>query len=196
VCARRSKLLPEAPQAPAALISGFADRLRQALEASRKVGSLDRTEAAKKRWAELYGEMAEDDPGGLLGAITARPEAQVLRLAIIFALLDCERAIDVAHLEAAWAVWQYCRDSAAYVFGDAIGDEDADKLWAAIRKAGPDGLDSTAQNAVFSGHLKTKRLTGLRQRLQELGKIVTIEEDTGGRPRTVSYAADLLCDPQ
>ena len=40
--------------------------------------------------------------------MTARAEAQVIRLSLIFALLDSTDTIDTAQLEAAMAVWAYC----------------------------------------------------------------------------------------
>jgi hypothetical protein len=56
------------------------------------------------------GRASADQPG-LLGALTARAEAQVIRLALLFALLDKEGSIGVAHLKAALAFWRYCEAS-------------------------------------------------------------------------------------
>jgi hypothetical protein len=135
--------------------------------------------------------MADDDTGGLLGALCARPEAQTLRLSLIYALADGAAEIDVEHLEAAWAVWQYCRASAEFVFGDTLGDPDADKLRDAICRAGAAGLDGTAQSRVFNGHYGAKCMEQIRGRLYRANLIVTVVEDTGGRPRLVSYDARL-----
>ena len=71
---------------------------------------MHRTEAAEQRWEAIYTELAEEKPG-LLGAITARAEAQVLRLSCLYALLDKTDAVEVPHLEAAYALWRYCEDS-------------------------------------------------------------------------------------
>ena len=47
----------------------------------------ERTEAARQLWAEIYPELSEGK-SGLVGALTARSEAQVLRLSCIYALLE------------------------------------------------------------------------------------------------------------
>ncbi len=45
------------------------------------------TNSAADHWAAVYPELTQDRPG-LLGAATARAEAQTLRLALTYALLD------------------------------------------------------------------------------------------------------------
>ena len=45
---------------------------------------------------------------GLYGAVTSRAEAQVVRLSLIYALLDCSPVIRQEHLLAALALWEYC----------------------------------------------------------------------------------------
>ncbi len=138
VMAKRSKLLPSGGGLREDDRRCRAVEIRDALTAARKIGLMRRDAEAEERWASLCAEMAEDDPGGLVGAITARAEAQTLRLSVTYALLDGSRTITVDHLEAAYAVWQYCRDSAAYIFGDTTGDETADALFAGLIAAGPD----------------------------------------------------------
>ena len=76
----------------------------------------------------------------MLGAIIGRTEAQVIRIALIYALLDQRDKIDLVHLEAAIAVWEYCEASARYIFGDALGDPIADEILQAVRQAGEEGL--------------------------------------------------------
>jgi hypothetical protein len=50
-------------------------------------------DAAKVTWATVYGALSASQPG-LLGAVTARAEAQTIRLALIYALLDGTAEID------------------------------------------------------------------------------------------------------
>jgi hypothetical protein len=69
-----------------------------------------------------------------------------------------------------------------------LGDEIADRLLSAIRAAGPDGLDTTAQHRVFGGHLAASRLAHARAELEARGLIVTEQEETRGRSRLVSRA--------
>jgi hypothetical protein len=190
VCVARSKLLPGGPAIDDDLVRDMGTALRARLEAARRVQVLRRTPDAEALWAELYMQMADADAGGLVGAITARAEAQCLRLSVAYALLDGTAQITVAHVEAAWAVWRYCEQSAAFIFGDSLGDEVADKLLAALRNAGPGGLDGTAQRDLFGRHVSGARLEAARQLLEDRGLAATHAVETGGRPRTVSVATE------
>ena len=50
-------------------------------------------------WCAIYEKLSEGKPG-LLGAVISRAEAQVVRLALLYALLDCSKLIRAEHLEA------------------------------------------------------------------------------------------------
>jgi hypothetical protein len=121
-CARRSKRLPSGGNLDSETLGALAECVARALDAARAVGCMRRSAAAECRWEQIYDAMAEDDPGGMLGAATARAEAQVLRLSVAYALADGSSTIEVVHLDAAYALWHYCRASAAYIFGDASGN--------------------------------------------------------------------------
>jgi hypothetical protein len=92
------------------------------------------TDAAAIAWAAAYPNLSADRPG-LYGAATARAEAQVIRLALIYALLEEQDTIDVPHLNAAMAVWAYCDESAALIFGNAIGNPVADEILSALARS-------------------------------------------------------------
>ena len=132
--------------------------------------------------------MAENDPAGMVGHVTGRAEAQTLRLSVAYAILDGSPVIDVCHLDAAYAFWRYCEASAGYLFGETLGDEVADRLLAAVRAAGPDGLDGTQQRDLFSGHVSADRLEAARQLLGDARLAVTTTEPTAGRPRIRTVA--------
>ena len=105
----------------------------------------------------IYLKTAEDAPPGLLGRpLTARADAQLLRLSVKFAGLDDTNEIHVEHQEAAWALWQYCSQSATYVFGTTVGDAYADRVLNALLKAHPNGLDGT-QIEISSDGTPTRR---------------------------------------
>lgn len=185
-CVRRTRLLPSGGNPDTVELCRLGRRLRDAVTAARTIGQLSRTVRAEERWAEMYAEMA-DGPAGLLGAVTSRAEAQALRLSVAYALLDGAHAIDDIHLEAAYAVWRYCEASARHIFGDALGDDVADRLLEAIR-ADPAGLDVRAQNELFSRHVSAARLRLARQDLVARGLAAERTEDTGGRPRLILYS--------
>lgn len=185
---RRPHLLPSGGSLEDAVVANLGRRVRLALERFRRFTRMHRAHEAEVLWKELYERMALDLTGGLAGAITARAEAQVLRLSVVYAGLDGTAEIAESHLEAAWAVWHFCEASAKYIFESATGDEVADRLLRALREAAPAGLDGTQQRDLFGRHVSGDRLANARQHLEDLGLAETVKEDTAGRPRIVTFA--------
>jgi hypothetical protein len=184
---RRSKKLPEGGSLDPAALDQLAREVDAAIYRAARVGVLTRSPAARELWAKAYEDFG-DGPGGLAGAVTARPEAQALRLSVAYAMLDGSATIGPEHLQAALAVWSYCEASAVAIFGDALGDPVADRLLAALREAGPDGLDGTEQRDLFGRHAKADQLERARAELERRGLAATTPEETGGRPRLVTRA--------
>ena len=194
VLVTRSKLLPDGGALPEEAMIDLGRRTRHALEGARKRGRLHRTNEAAERWGALYYEMAEDDPGGLLGSLIAHDAAQVLRLSVAYALASGAQSIDVPHVEAAWALWQYCRESAAQIFGDLSGNPLADKLLKAIQAAGPEGLDARRRDRATSGNADKAKLNAALDYLVRCGKVVRHVESTGGRPRDVAVHVSFVTE--
>jgi hypothetical protein len=63
----------------------------------------------------------------LLGAVK-RAEAQVMRLGLVYAVLDRSPWIRYEHLRAALAIWDYVRASAKHVFGASLANPRADEI--------------------------------------------------------------------
>lgn len=80
---------------------------------------------------------------------TTRGIIRSTRLALIYALLDCSDTIDVEHLRAALAVWEYSDRSAGWCYGRSVGDPLADELWQAI-SGRPNGMTRTDIRDHFS----------------------------------------------
>jgi len=142
-----------------------------------------RDKKAEKEWKLLYSILTKDYPG-LFGKITARSEAQVMRLASIYAVLDKSRKITSDHLQAAHAFWQYCEDSCRFIFGDSLGDPTADAIIQSLKEI-PAGLTQTEISVkVFKGNKKTSEIKPVLQQLIECQLIVEVKEKTPGRPST------------
>jgi hypothetical protein len=189
VLVRRSKLLPHGGNPPDDLVLELGNRVGAAIDRARKtVGAMTRTLEADAIWERAYRGWAENAPPGLVGALTARPEAQTLRLSVAYALLDGSSAIDVPHLEAALGFWRYCERSTETIFGSATGDQLADKLLEYLRRAGDAGLTSDQQHAHFGRHVSARRLDHARNLLKQHGLATITPEETGGRPRIVTRA--------
>ena len=123
----------------------------------------------------------------MLGAVIGRGEAQTVRLALIYALLNGSDQIDSPHLKAALAVWEYCELSAVHIFGSAIGDPIADEILRALA-ASSDGLTRTAINDLFARHQSRDRIGIALQLLMEKGRARLETKETNGRSAEVWFA--------
>lgn len=185
----RSKLLPEGRLVPAEMVKDLQVRSRTALVDGRKIPRVAFGDDVRDRWAEFYRACA-NDPGGLIGAITARGEPMVARLALLYAVLEGERTIAPHHLEAGLAVWAHSEATCRWVWGDREGDPLADRLLAAIRTRGADGLSLSEQSAALGRNASAAVLETIRTRLERRELIVTGRTSTDGvgRPPVHSVA--------
>ena len=158
-------------------------RLHKAIEFARKAEEIKRSDGTRELWATVYQKLSEGKPG-LLGAMTARAEAQVLRLSILYALLDCSRTVEPEHLKAALALWGYCERSTYWIFGTGTGDVNADKIAVALRGAGSWGLTRTeiSQN-VFKNNVSSDVLDSALHILSHSGAAYFTTEVTATKPR-------------
>ena len=181
----RSKCLPEGGKLSDKDLKTLAAELRVPVEWGRSAWLIKRNPEAKELWAEVYPELSAGDLG-LLGAITSRAEAQVLRLSIIYCLLDQKELIEPVHLKAALAVWDYCKKTARYVWGDALGDPVADAIVAGLRQAGNEGLSRTAVSDLLGRHSTAAQITVALTFLENRGYAhCETRADTGGRPAEI-----------
>ncbi|MCP5116340.1 MAG: DUF3987 domain-containing protein, partial [bacterium] len=148
VCSKRSKCLPDGGALDQVDFSGLIRRLREAVDTARTVEKMIRDDQARQIWHHVYPDLSEGKTG-LLGAVTSRSEAQVLRLSCLSALLDGTDLVRAEHLKAALAVWDYCFESARFIFGDATGDRVADDILAELRRR-PEGMTRTEIRDFFS----------------------------------------------
>ncbi len=177
---RRSKLLPEGGSIDDIEWTPLLARLAAAVDHGRRNGRLGFDPAARRRWWELYPTLSEAQPG-LVGAVTARAEAHVVRLALLYALLDHARDIGLAHLEAAVALWDYAAASARWAFGDSLGDPLADEIYRALLDE-PDGLTRSAIRDLFSRNRSSKDIGQALNRLATAGRIHAERHQQRGRP--------------
>jgi hypothetical protein len=147
-CVKRSKYLPEGGLADERALAKLDARLEKALRfAGQADEEVQRDDAAEGLRRERYADIARARPG-LLGAVTSRAEAQVMRLALTYALLDRTGRIGRVHLEAAMEVWRYAFDSAHYIWASRTGFVEADRILAALLQEDR-GLSRSEISAVF-----------------------------------------------
>ncbi|MGC2780371.1 MAG: hypothetical protein WA418_32525, partial [Bradyrhizobium sp.] len=186
VAVRRSKCLPHGGSLDEAETLVLAERMKEAVAFAKRVGRVEMTDAARQLWESVYAHLSAEQPG-LLGAVTARAEAQTIRLALVYALLDRQDWIDAQHLKAALAVWEYCDASAARVFGRLLGDPTADEILAALRQAGGGGMTRTLIRDLFGKHKTADRINAALALLASKGLVRWSSASTGGRPVEIWY---------
>ena len=181
VLVKRSKLLPEGGSLTSEQLADLVvTHLFFAADFARNVAEMRRDEGARQLWKEVYPVLSAEHPG-LLGAVTARAEAQVMRLACLYALLDQSAIIQVEHLWAALAVWHYCEQSARHVFSDALGDPVADDLLRALRRR-PHGMTRTAISELFGKNRSAAEIGRALAVLLERGLVRFETEESDGKP--------------
>ncbi|MDQ6614330.1 MAG: YfjI family protein [Actinomycetota bacterium] len=177
---RRSKLLPEGGSIDALHWDPLLARLRAALDHGRSTRRFRLDDQARRRWWAIYPELSAAGPG-LLGAVTARAEAHVVRLALIYALLDRAEHIGVAHIDAALALWAHAQASAEWVFGDSLGDPIADEIWRALRDE-PAGLTRTDIRDLFGRNRRSRDIDAALGSLSAAGRVDRASRQDRGRP--------------
>lgn len=181
VCARRAKLVPLPSRMPDAELAPLQRELWRLVGLAQRRGTITMTPSAVELWESLYTELSQEH-SGLAGSIINRAEAQTLRLALIYALLDGAERIAESHLKAALALWNYAQESALYIFGDRVADPLEDKVLEAL-KAGP--LTATELSAALNRHVPRERLQPLLQQLEGQQRISIQKQKNAGRPRLI-----------
>lgn len=180
-CVLRSKCLPEGGNWSDEDATEILEDLEEAIDVARTVGqqAVKRDKEATEIWREVYPELSEGKPG-MAGALTARAEAQVMRLAMLYALTDVSFEIKADHLLAALALWQYCEASVQFVFGTALGDPTCDTILTALQDRGK--LSRTGIRDLFGRHETRYEIDRALGVLLELDLVAVKTQKTKGRP--------------
>ena len=86
-------------------------------------------------WLHTYFYFSKEHLG-FVGPVLDHAEAQVIRLAMIYALLHSTDTICPHHLQSAPAFWQYCQPAAKSILAGRKPDTISDRIIAAL-KTGP-----------------------------------------------------------
>jgi hypothetical protein len=188
ICSRRSKSLPEGGRVDEQSLAAVTVEMTRAFGFAKKAGEVSRDNDARDLWADVYNRLSEERPG-MAGALLARAEAHVMRLAMLYALLDQSNVITPEHLMAGVAVWQYVEQSVLHIFGDALGDPVADDILRLLR-AKPNGVSRTELMHYFSRHQTSDRIGRALGLLVQNHLAVYHEVKTGGRPQELWRATN------
>ncbi len=182
----RSKELPDGGEAHLIDWAPIVSELESAFKyADSLTAPLTRNAEARELWKTIYKELTRDRPG-MLGSLTARAEAHVTRLALIYAVLDCSPEITADHLWAALALWEYVERSVSHIFGDALGDPVADEILRMLRQAGDEGVTRTQIRDWFGRNKQVGHIERALELIEKLGLATKRKQaGTGGRAAEV-----------
>ena len=195
VCVKRANELPDGGNLNPRGLESLILRLKKAYLVASRTGRLTKDGDACALWDAFYRALPDDT--GLAASVCARAEAQVLRLACVYALLDESAVINCSHLLAAISLWEFAEASVRFIFGDALGDHLADLLLSALSQAGPAGLTKTEmQRGPLAGHGRRDEVDRALALLARRGLAVMRKEESGGRPTERWVASGGRSDSQ
>jgi len=176
--ARRARLCPHGGDFED--LRGVQDRVRSIVNHSQNVGRMRRTEAANRLWEAEYYRRADNLPGGTVGAILGRAEAQILRLSMLAALCRGETVVDEVDLAAALDLWRYSDETARSLFGH---NEDplVQRIVQAVRDS--PGIGRSELRRAVARATPVSVFMAALSRAAGMGGIVPGHVETNGRPR-------------
>ena len=169
-CVRRTKKLSTPQPMDDSKVLELAIKLSSVFKKSKSTenNEIQLNTEARNLWDIQY-HIVSTDREGVMGAVTARNEAHVLRLALLFCLLDGMADINTAHLKAAIAVVDYATASCEFIFTVPSEESpDAQKLLSALDIK---PLSQTEISQLFNGNKNKAQLTQLLTELQTINKI-------------------------
>jgi hypothetical protein len=183
IACRRHRLLPDGGDLDPLGGTAMTERLGANLAAARRCGRVYFDIAARLEWHDIYAQLSQA-ADGLVGSLTARAEAHVLRLAMLDALIDGDTIIRPAHLQAGLALWDYAARSITWAMRHTTADPVAEQIRAALAAA-PDGLTRTQLRDLFARNLPAARVDAALTALGTQGLAQRRRLATAGRPAEI-----------
>ncbi len=185
-CVRRSKSLPFGGKIQEVDFVPLVKKVKAAIDFAKQTEEIKWSKEASLLWAKIYPDLSEGKVG-LTGALTARAEANVTRLACIYALLDKSTVIEPEHLLAAVAVWDYAENSVAFIFRSMTGDPLANDILEALGSK-PEGMTRTDVSNYFGRNKSSEQISAALEVLQGLGRVKSESVPTAGRSKELWFS--------
>jgi hypothetical protein len=181
ICCRRQRLLPEGGDPDPLHNTGLDRLLAAALKQARRTGQVRLAPEARELWHHAYRTLAAEPHHHLVAQITARAEAHVIRLALLYALTDGQRQINTQHLQAALALQHYAAQSAAWALNGSTGQPLAEQIHNILRQH-PAGLTRSQISDTLKHNQPAGHIDHALHALRDAGRAAHSQIATGGRP--------------
>jgi hypothetical protein len=182
ICVERVQLLPKGGRINQNKIDQFARRVDQTARIVNKFDEVEFDPETDEFWAECYHGLSTARDG-LFGAVMARADAQVRRLALLYSLLDRSDVTRLDHLVAAMSAWEYTEASAEYIFGGVMGDVVAEAILRALQQADDRRMTRWQIYNILSGNQSSERIGQALTLLKKQGRARREHTVTGQRGR-------------
>lgn len=189
IASRRTKLCPDGGNIPEQILDASGQILADRVQHARKCDEVKRTAAATDLWHEQYAHLRRELPDGPVAKMLARAVPQVLRLSLVYALIDGYGEIDEPHLRAALALWEYVSATAEWMFGIEPDSGEQDALVKFIANGGKAGRTKTEITRDHYGrNRKAHEIDAVLTPLLRDGRIRQETSKGRGRPVTRYFA--------
>ena len=180
-CIQRVQLLPDGGKLPQAELDRLTRSMGTAIRFASRSRDVEFSDRARKLWRRVYRGLTDPGPQSpTIDAVTARAEAQVRRLAVLYALMDCSAIVKVQHLRAALEIWRFCEESARFVFGPVSERPLEERILEILSKSGKP-LSRTAISQKLSHHCTSEEIAAALKTLRTAGRAQTTTVLTAGR---------------
>lgn len=142
--------------------------LLAAIDFGKQQGCVGLSRSAEKMWRRMYLDLETNRPAGLAGRMTARAPSHVRRISLILAMLDQCGQVESRHLHAARRIWDYCEESAEYIFSGCTREQHRILDWIELNCASGKTVTVTQ---VCDGLFKwNRKATWVRAQVNELAR--------------------------
>ena len=180
-CAKRSKYVPFPEPMAEKELWPIQLKLIEIIKRFKSPYEMRLSDYAKQLWSAVYKRISKDH-GGLVGTVINRGEAQVLRLSMIYALLGNSVTIDSNHLNSALSFWEYCEDSAKFIFS---GRESKSYKEVILKSLVEGPKSKTDLFRIFKNKMRKEIINETMKDLIATGRIISYGIETGRKPKMV-----------
>jgi hypothetical protein len=181
IACRRQRLLPDGGDPDPLGATGLDRLLAAAVKQARTAGQVRLDPDARELWHHAYRQLAAEPSDRTVSQITARAEAHVIRLALLYTLADGKRRIGTAQLQAALVLQDYAARSAGWALTGATGDPLAEQIHTALHHH-PEGLTRSQISQTLNHHQPAGQIDTALNALHIAGRVTSTQIPTGGRP--------------
>jgi hypothetical protein len=183
----RSKLFPLGGQLPEAAVQRIVGEAREAITFAQTPCEVSMSREAEQAWQAVYAELAAREDSSLLEELSSRDTAQIRRIALILTLADRQTEMQVHHLRAAVACYEYSRDTLQHSYVGGVDDTEAQEILAKVlQRLGAGLATQTDIYNLFGRNVPAAKLRAVLTAADLQGFIRTREDRSGGgRPCAV-----------